>query len=321
MRQVDSLVVSVVVDNTTDMLSSRPPHVTSELRVLLAAGMRELAGEQLCSAHHGLSLLVSARADGEECTVLFDAGPDPYALERNSRRMCLDLGTVEAVVLSHGHFDHSEGLLKAIELIRERNGHRSVPLHLHPGVFVRRAIRLATGETLPLQDVPSAAALRAGGYVLVESNQREELLDGTFVLSGEIPRTSFERGMGNQVRLTPAGGWEPDALVLDERFLVADVKGKGLVIVTGCSHAGVVNICRHARDLFPHTPFYALVGGLHLVYPNEDLIEATIAALKPFGLRVIIPGHCTGWRAVHAFVSAFGEHAVDPLAVGSRQSL
>ena len=321
MRQVDSLTVSVVVDNTTDMLSSRPPHVTSELRVLLAAGLRELAGEQLCSAHHGLSLLVSARIDGAERTVLFDAGPDPYAVERNSRRMGLDLGAVEAVVLSHGHFDHSEGLLKAIELIRERDGDRVVPLHLHPGVFVRRAIRLATGETIPLQDVPSAAALRAAGYVLVESNEREELLDGTFVLSGEVPRTSFERGMGNQVRLTATGEWEPDPLVRDERFMVADVKGKGLVIVTGCSHAGVVNICRHARDLFPGTPFYALVGGLHLVYPNEDLIDATVAELKQFGFQVIIPGHCTGWRAVHAFVSGFGEHAVDPLAVGSRLSL
>jgi hypothetical protein len=74
MRQVDSLTVSVVVDNTTDMLSARPPHVTSELRVLFAAGMRELAGEGLCSAHHGLSLLITARTNGQERTVLFDAG-------------------------------------------------------------------------------------------------------------------------------------------------------------------------------------------------------------------------------------------------------
>ena len=201
MRQVDSLTVSVVVDNTTDIVSARPPHVTSELRVLFAAGMRELAGERLCSAHHGLSLLIIARANGQERTVLFDAGPDPYAIERNARRMGLEFGRIEAVVLSHGHFDHSEGLLKAVELIREQNGQRSVPLHLHPGVFVHRALQLASGERLPLQDVPSAEALSESGYLLVESSKEEEILDEVFFLSGEIPRTSFERGMGNHVRL------------------------------------------------------------------------------------------------------------------------
>ena len=105
--------------------------------------------------------------------------------------------------------------------------------------------------------------------MLVESDQQEEFLDGAFFLSGEIPRKSFERGMANQVRLTPSGDWEPDPLVLDERFMVAHIRGKGLAIFTGCSHAGIVNICSHARDLFPETPLYALVGGLHLVYPTK----------------------------------------------------
>jgi 7,8-dihydropterin-6-yl-methyl-4-(beta-D-ribofuranosyl)aminobenzene 5'-phosphate synthase len=103
--------------------------------------------------------------------------------------------------------------------------------------------------------------------------------------------------------------------------MVAHVRGKGLAVFTGCSHAGVVNICRHASETFPDVPLYALVGGLHLVHPNEDLIDATVAALAPFDLKVIIPGHCTGWRAMHAFVNAFGQARVDPLAVGSRQSL
>jgi 7,8-dihydropterin-6-yl-methyl-4-(beta-D-ribofuranosyl)aminobenzene 5'-phosphate synthase len=319
--QVDAVTVSVVVDNTTDMLSTRPPHVASELRVLIAAGMRELTGEGLCSAHHGLSLLVTARMDGRERTVLFDAGPDPYAIERNARRMGLDFGSIEAVVLTHGHFDHSEGLLKAIALVRGSSGRHSLPLHLHPDVFARRAIRLATGEILPLQEVPSSDLLRESGYVLVESDQQEEILGGAFVLSGEIPRRSFERGMANQLRLTRSGDWEPDPLVRDERFMVADIRGKGLAIFTGCSHAGIVNICHHAQEMFPGTPLYALVGGLHLVYPNEDLIEATIAELKKFDFSLIIPGHCTGWRAVHAFVGAFGDDKVDPLAVGTRHSL
>ena len=94
------------------MLSTRPPHIASELRVLISAGMQELTGDGPCSAHHRLSLVVTARLGAQERTVLFDAGPDPYALERNVRRMGLDFKKIEAVVLSHGHFDHSEGVLK-----------------------------------------------------------------------------------------------------------------------------------------------------------------------------------------------------------------
>jgi len=94
------------------MLSTHPPHIASELRVLISAGMQDLTGEGLCSAHHRLSLVVTAGLGAQERRVLFDAGPDPYALERNVRRMGLDFEKIEAVVLSHGHFDHSEGVLK-----------------------------------------------------------------------------------------------------------------------------------------------------------------------------------------------------------------
>ncbi len=156
---------------------------------------------------------------------------------------------------------------------------------------------------------------------MVVSAEAEEIVDGLFYLSGEIPRRSFERGFQTHYRQAADGQWETDPWIMDERFMAAHVRGKGIAIFTGCSHAGVVNICRHARDIFPEIPLYALVGGLHLVYPNEDIIPETIAELRTFDLKVIIPGHCTGWRAIHALISAFGEGIVDPLAVGSRQTL
>lgn len=321
MRELEKLTVNVLVDNTADMLSSRPGHVTSELRVLMDAGMKEMAGQSLCLSQHGISLAVTAHFETKEHTVLFDAGPDPATLERNGKFMGFDFGSVEAVVLSHGHFDHSEGLTKAADMIREQIGRKSIPLHVHPGAFVKRADILADGKILPLQDVPSTEYLEAAGFEVTESEKQEEILNGTFCLSGEIPRRSFERGLENQVRLGDAGEWEPDPLVMEERFMAAHVKGKGIVVFTGCSHAGVINICTHASELFPDIPLYALIGGLHLVYPNEELIEDTIAMFKEFGLKVIIPGHCTGWRAVHALLNAFGEKVVNPLTVGSRISL
>lgn len=321
MQSVDDLTIHVVVDNTTDMLSSRPAHVASELRVLREAGMQELTGEALCSAHHGLCLAVTAHLDGQAHSVLFDAGPDPYAVERNARHMNLDLGQIEALVLSHGHFDHSEGLLKALELIRAGDGGRKIPLYVHPGAFVKRGIRLPSEEILPLQDVPSRRVLEEGGARVVASAEPEDILGGMFYLSGEIPRRSFERGLKNHLKQSTDGQWEADPLIQDERFMAAHVRGKGIAIFTGCSHAGLLNICSHAQEVFPDVPLYAVVGGLHLVSPNEDIIQETIVELRKFGLKVIIPGHCTGWRAVYALVSAFGEEVVDPLAVGSRQTL
>jgi 7,8-dihydropterin-6-yl-methyl-4-(beta-D-ribofuranosyl)aminobenzene 5'-phosphate synthase len=321
MRQLDELTVHVVVDNTTDMLSSRPAHVTSELRVLKEAGMEELTGQALCSAHHGLCLAVTAHLDGQEHSVLFDAGPDPYAVERNMRNMNLDAEQFEALVLSHGHFDHSEGLLKAIELIRAANGGQTVPLHVHPGAFVKRAMRLPSGEILPLQDVPPRRVLEENGARVVASAEAEEILGGLFYLSGEIPRRSFERGLQNHFKRSDDRQWEADPLIRDERFMAAHVRGKGVAIFTGCSHAGLLNICSHAQEIFPDVALYAVVGGLHLVSPNEDIIQETIAELGKFDLKAIIPGHCTGWRALYALVRAFGEEVVDPLAVGSRQTL
>ena len=321
MKELKQITVNVLVDNTADMLSSRPPHLTPRLPRLTDSGMKEMAGESLCLAQHGLSLAVTACGGEEAHTVLFDAGPDPGTLERNGGHTGFDFGGVEAVVLSHGHFDHSEGLTKAGELIRAGNGGKSVPLHVHPGAFVKRGDRLGDGSVLPLQDVPSREALERAGFRLVESYGEEEIGGGAFYLSGEIPRRSFERGLENQVRLNDSGAWEPDPLVTEERFMAAHIKGKGLALFTGCSHAGAINICTHARELFPDVPLYALIGGLHLVYPNEDLIADTVSALKGFGLRAIIAGHCTGWRAIHALTDAFGEDAVNPMAVGSRISL
>ena len=320
MKEIDKLTVNVLVDNTADMLSTRPAHIASELRVLIDAGMDEMAGQSLCLAQHGLSLAVTAHLDGEARTVLFDGGPEPDTLERNGLKTGFDFGSIEALVLTHGHFDHSEGLTRAAQLIRARNGGKRTPLHVHPDAFVKRGDRLQDGTVLPLQDVHSPEELERAGLQIKKSDKAEKILGDTFYLSGEIPRGSFEKGLENQVKLGDSGRWEPDPLVMEERFMAAHVNEKGLAIFTGCSHAGIINICTHAQRLFPNIPLYALVGGLHLVYPNEELIEESIEALKEFDLKVIIPGHCTGWRAVHALISEFGEDIVNPLAVGIRLS-
>lgn len=309
------------MDNTTDMLSTRPTNVLSEMQVLMEAGMTEASGEAGCAALHGLGLVLTVTIDGTTRKILFDAGPDGYGIRRNGTAMGLEFGDIEAMALSHGHYDHSNGLLTALELIRESNGDQEVPFYVHPGAFVHRALRTMGGAILRVQDVPSIESFEEVGAKVILSTESEELCDGAFFLSGEIPRTSFEDGYRNHLRLQENGEWAPDPLVIDERFVVVHVRRKGLVVFTGCSHAGIINILSEVESLFPNIPLYGVIGGLHLSAVNEDRIPMTVNAMRQFDPKMLIVGHCTGWRAVHAVVEEFGEAIVDPLSVGSRHTI
>lgn len=131
--------------------------------------------------------------------------------------------------------------------------------------------------------------------------------------------TPFKRGLAGYYQRTEENlEWTPDPWLMDERFLAANIAGKGLVVFTACSHAGLINVLSHARSCFPEVPLYAVMGGFHLSGPNESIIPETVEAIGGSGLSVIAAGHCTGWRAVTALVQAFGDSIVDPSVVGKR---
>jgi 7,8-dihydropterin-6-yl-methyl-4-(beta-D-ribofuranosyl)aminobenzene 5'-phosphate synthase len=314
---VDKIEIQVLIDNATDSLSTIPAHAESEFAYLERHGMRELSGDSLCCACHGLSLLITATRRARRHTVLFDSGPQEYAFERNSSRLDVDLGIVESAVLSRGHWDHAGGMLKALDLVRGRNGGRSIPYYAHPGMFRSRARRLPSGDLMPMKDVPSIEALAAHGAHVTCTREPQVFLDDMFYLSGEIPRvTPFEHGLPAHYQKNADGNWMRDPLLVDERFLMVKVEGKGLIVFTACSHAGVVNVLKHARECAADTPIHAVMGGFHLAGANEEIIPDTVQALSELKPCTIAAGHCTGWRAVKALANAFGDNAVDPLAVG-----
>jgi 7,8-dihydropterin-6-yl-methyl-4-(beta-D-ribofuranosyl)aminobenzene 5'-phosphate synthase len=316
LEATEKVEVRILVDNATDMLSSNPPFVESEMAFL---GRRDLARSArcLCCAVHGLSCLVTVHRGGNGHSVLFDSGPEDYAFERNVSRLGVDLGMVESIVLSHGHWDHSGAMLLALGAIRSRNGGRSVPFYAHPGMFVTRGLRRPDGAVSRMDDVPSVAELTDFGAEMVVTTEPRTFLDGLFYVSGEIPRVSgFERGFPGHMKRT-ANGWEPDELLMDERWLAVNVRGKGLIVFSACSHAGIVNVCRHARATFPDIPIHAVIGGLHLSGPNEAIIPQTVEGLKEFSIKTIGAGHCTGWRAMTALANAFPD-AIAPTAVGKQ---
>ena len=278
-----------------------------------------MGGGCLCCAAHGLSCLLTVRSDGRSHSVLFDTGPEDRVFEQNVSRLGLDLGPVEAMVLSHGHWDHAGAMLRALQLVLDRNGGKRIGCYVHPDMFRSRAARMPDGSFRPMEDVPSPADLEAQGGLVV-STREPQLIAGSVFVSGEIPRTSgFETGLPGQHRRTEDGkDWELDELLTDERFIAVNVRGKGLVVLTACSRAGVVNVLTHARACLPGVKLHTVLGGLHLSGVNERIIPQTAKALHDFDLDVIAAGHCTGWRAMSALANEFGDKKLVPLAVGKR---
>jgi 7,8-dihydropterin-6-yl-methyl-4-(beta-D-ribofuranosyl)aminobenzene 5'-phosphate synthase len=318
--EVDSAEVLVLVDNVTDNLSSTPRFVETELQRLRRRGINILAGDCLCCAAHGLSCLIKVTRGGETRTLLFDSGPEADVFSRNAQRLGADLGSVEAIVLSHGHWDHGGGMLRALDHIRGGNGGREIPYYAHPAMFRQRAAKLPDGGFRLMEDVPSPKALAMHGARVISTTEPQFALEGNFYVSGEIARTTtFERGLPGQHRLADDGvTWEPDELLMDERFVAVNVAGKGLVVFSACSHAGIVNVVRQARASFPGFPIHGIMGGLHLSGSNEEIIPETVAALREFDIRVVAAGHCTGWRAMTALANAYGDERLVPLSVGKR---
>ena len=317
LAQADRAEILILVDNVTDNLSSVPAYVETEMPRLWKRGLKLWSGRCMCCAAHGLACAVTVWRGDTTHTLLFDTGPDDSVFGRNVERLGFDMGGIESIVLSHGHWDHSGAMLLALEMIQLSNGGRPVPTYMHPGMYRSRAMKAADGSMRPFADVPSQAQLEQAGALVVNAIEPQLILDDLFYVSGEIPRvTAFETGMQGQHRRTLDGqGWEPDPLVIDERFIAVSVKGKGVIVLTACSHAGVVNVMTHARECFAGETLYGVLGGFHLSGGNERIIPETVAELRAFELKMIAAAHCTGWRAVNALANAFGD-AVAPAAVG-----
>src|SRR5262249_23520675 len=188
---------------------------------------------------------------------------------------------------------------------------------VHPGMFVRRGSQRPDGVLIAQAPVPVPERLAAAGAA-VENTREPRTIADIFHVSGEIPRvTPYETGLPGHVPRTPDGRWEPDPLIMDERSVSVHLEGRGQLVFSACSHAGIVNVLTHARATFPAVPLWGALGGLHLSGSTEPIIPATVADLARFGLSVLAPGHCTGRRGRAVLARELGDLLV-PTAVGKR---
>ena len=242
-------------------------------------------------AEHGLAFHLQAGPR----SLLFDTGQSDL-LVKNARSLRVNLAAVEAIALSHGHNDHTGGLMAAREAAPE------VRLFLHPASLAPKLVGNPDGTGRPIgMDEVNAKAIRAAVNAVVWTSQPTEVLEGIFV-TGEIPRQNAFEDTGGRFFLDPACT-QPDPLK-DDQALFFDIP-EGLVVLLGCGHVGVVNTLEYIRQLTGGRPIHSILGGLHLLKASSQRMEKTIGAFRRLDVQRLAPGHCTGLPALAQLWNAF----------------
>lgn len=296
LKPVDRAEITVLVDNYTDPTLLDPQ--TPVDRRLPYNPERKLLAE------HGLSCLVRVYAGKKEHAVLLDAGLSCECLPWNACQLGISLAGIEAVVLSHGHYDHTGGLGAAFI----GAGHQ-VPLIAHPDAFCRRRRILAPQRAVD-QPCPDAVALKKAGADIKLRREPTKLAAGHILVTGEVERTtSFEKGLQG-AEIEKDGTWKRDPL-LDDQALVISVKDKGLVVLSGCAHAGIINTVEYARKITGIDRVHAVLGGFHLAgKAYEKVVPQTIGAMKTIDPDYLVPMHCTGFGTINRFMEAMPEKCI-----------
>jgi 7,8-dihydropterin-6-yl-methyl-4-(beta-D-ribofuranosyl)aminobenzene 5'-phosphate synthase len=286
--------------NPTDMLSNLKITVLAEDSVQYES---PLLGQ------HGISFLLEARRQDVCERILVDVGQNPSALLRNMRLLGIQPSTIDALFLTHCHYDHTQGTVEVLKAI----GKKGFPVVAHPDTFRPHFVKDPYLRHVGVMPEDSRPRIEEAGGLLFLTADPFPFVPG-LITTGEVRRqTDFEE-VGIALFTLVDGETVRDTMK-DDISLVAQVTDKGLVIVTGCSHAGIVNIVKHSVEMTGENRIAAILGGFHLLAASEERIGKTVAALSLFDIELISAGHCTGFKAQAALYKAFTDR-FKPLQTG-----
>lgn len=287
LKLADRVNVTILVDNYLDIFV--PQSTTVDHRLPFNPDLHLMA-------EHGFSCLIKIYSGKEEHAILLDSGFSRECMGWNSYQLGISHAAIEAVVLSHGHFDHIGGLERFFSAAEQQ-----VPLIAHPDAFLRRRLNHPIQGPVELPQVDATALKKAGAEILMRSGP-STLAEGFMLVTGQVERkTAFEKGMPG-MEMFVNGIWIPDP-IRDDQAVVIHVKEKGLIILSGCAHAGIINTVEYARKITGIDHVYAVLGGFHLTGPAfASVIQPTINEIKKIDPDYIVPMHCTGWDAINRFM-------------------
>ena len=325
LQEIESAKITILVDNITDRLLpsssivKRPPMISNQ----------RISKSPI--AEHGFSALLEISYKHENTTntnkFLFDTGVSKDGIVNNSDVLGINLKDIETIILSHGHFDHISGLISILGRLK-----KSVEIIAHPEAFLRRWLVYPNGNKARMDFLNEEEINQAGGIIIrvdkisflprnanMHSKEKTNHTNNRVMITGEIPRvTKFEKGFplqykeqDNEIDLVP------DPLVSDDQALIMNIRNKGLIILTGCGHAGIINTIKFAKKATGIEKIYCVIGGFHLSGQDyEDSIPLTMAELTRIDPQYIVPCHCTGWKATNKIIDIMPEKFIQS-SVGS----
>jgi len=295
----------------TEAKNPNPKGQLDELEIIVMAE-DSVMYESPYLGQHGISLLARATGGGTTKHILMDVGQNPMGLLYNFRQMNIDPACIDAIVITHCHYDHTQGLAEIVAA----TGKKDLPVIAHPAMFRLNFITAPFLRHVGVMSGDSEDKLRAAGAELYLTTDPLELMPGLFT-TGEVKRQTDDEEVGIGGLATLDKGKVKKDEMLDDVSIVAQVKGHAPLVMTGCSHAGIVNIVKQVSSMCGTREFENVLGGFHLIEASDDRITKTVAGLAEFKMHAIMPGHCTGFRAQAALYAAFGK-AFTNLQTGMR---
>jgi 7,8-dihydropterin-6-yl-methyl-4-(beta-D-ribofuranosyl)aminobenzene 5'-phosphate synthase len=288
MAEVDKLTIWVLTDNYFDTL--RPDNkITKRYRVVPGKSIH---------AEHGLAYYLETVVDGKTSACMFDYGLDPVGVMNNISLLGLDLGKSQAFSLSHGHFDH---FMAAVEVLKKNQAQitKGTPFYVGDEAFFRRySLRPGGGEPMDIGQLKKED-IEALGLKVVEVRSATQIIPGGY-FTGNIERVTTYEKVPPSLLIKRGEKPEPDDFRGEQAFFF-NVKGKGLVVLSGCAHAGIVNTVKQAQKVSGIEKIHAVLGGFHLINAKPEIIQKTVADIKAMKPEYIVPTHCTGFEAIVAF--------------------